>query len=216
ISVVAKEALYQATMRVGLRLNSQVLVANAWHHRSDAYSSLIAAAAILGSHLGMPILDPLGGLVVAVVLAKNGASVGWEALQELVDRAAESTAKVTDQVENLLKGEDGNLDDRDGEAGARMLATEEAVMRAQAFLSECCELTGVKTQRNGPHYRIRVIYRVHHQPDGKTVGGAAAHTTGTVSTLLAAQTLVQQRIRDEVTNVQEVVVIWEPTKRGGY
>ncbi|RKP36239.1 hypothetical protein BJ085DRAFT_7600, partial [Dimargaris cristalligena] len=102
VSVVAKELLYQSTMSVARKLNSQVLVANAWHHRSDAYSSIIAAAAILGAQLGVPILDPLGGMVVAAILIKNGCSIGWEAMQELVDRSALSSTQITKQVEQLL------------------------------------------------------------------------------------------------------------------
>ncbi|KAI9301485.1 hypothetical protein BJ944DRAFT_257516 [Cunninghamella echinulata] len=64
-SVLIKEWLYHATIKVGKSEHSDVLIANAWHHRSDAFSSVIALVAIVGSHFGLPVLDPLGGLLVS-------------------------------------------------------------------------------------------------------------------------------------------------------
>ncbi|KAL1922572.1 uncharacterized protein VTP21DRAFT_10111 [Calcarisporiella thermophila] len=91
-SVIIKEWLYRATLKIGLDEKSDVLIANAWHHRSDAFSSLVALGAITGSYLGIPILDPVGGLVVSGMIAKSGADIMLSSLRELVD------ANVADDV----------------------------------------------------------------------------------------------------------------------
>ena len=86
-SIVFKEVLYRATRRVGERMQSQVLIANAWHHRSDALSSVVALVGIGGSLLGWRVLDPLAGLVVAAMVAAMGVRIGADALAQLTDTA---------------------------------------------------------------------------------------------------------------------------------
>ncbi len=63
-SVLAKEATFQFTMRIGKRLQSQVLVANAWHHRSDALGSVAALVGVIGAVYGYPIMDKLAAIFV--------------------------------------------------------------------------------------------------------------------------------------------------------
>lgn len=58
MSIAAKEALYHATVKIGKQANSKVLIANAWHHRTDAISSVVALGGIVGSMFGVPLLDP--------------------------------------------------------------------------------------------------------------------------------------------------------------
>ncbi|GBE81570.1 Mitochondrial metal transporter 2 [Sparassis crispa] len=86
LGVVAKEMLYRATKRVAEEEHSPVLNANALHHRSDAYSSLVALIAILGSwwfpHLP---LDPIGGLVVSVLIVRQSWSILLGAFHQLTD-----------------------------------------------------------------------------------------------------------------------------------
>ena len=77
--------LARATERVGRRLKSPVLIANAWHHRSDALSSVVALAGIGGSLLGLPALDPLAGLGVAGLIFWMGLRISIEALAQLTD-----------------------------------------------------------------------------------------------------------------------------------
>ncbi|CAN0522691.1 unnamed protein product, partial [Laminaria digitata] len=67
--------LEKATAAVGKRRNSQVLIANAWHHRTDAVSSVVALLAIIGSMCGAPMLDPIAGLMVAGMVALTGVQV---------------------------------------------------------------------------------------------------------------------------------------------
>ncbi|KAJ1940494.1 mitochondrial metal transporter [Linderina macrospora] len=72
-------------MKVGRRTKSDVLVANAWHHRSDALTSLVSVGAIGGAIMGFPVLDPLGGLVVSAMLAKSGGEMAMDAINEITD-----------------------------------------------------------------------------------------------------------------------------------
>lgn len=85
VSVIVKEWMYRATMKVAKEEGSNVLEANALHHRSDVFSGCLAGVAILGSSLGFPMLDPVGGLLVAGMIIKQGSEIGLNALKELVD-----------------------------------------------------------------------------------------------------------------------------------
>jgi len=73
VSLFVKEWLYRITIKAGNEYQSNVTIANAWHHRSDAWSSLIALLGVGGSFIGYPLLDPLCGTVVGVYLLKIGA-----------------------------------------------------------------------------------------------------------------------------------------------
>jgi len=87
LSVVAKEALFRVTIRVGRRHDSPVVVANAWHHRSDALSSIAALAGIAGARMGYPVLDPVAAIVVAVLIAKMASGLLRDAFREVTDTA---------------------------------------------------------------------------------------------------------------------------------
>ncbi|KAG0185018.1 hypothetical protein DFQ28_010085 [Apophysomyces sp. BC1034] len=90
-SVIVKEWLYRATIKVGNSERSDVLIANAWHHRSDAFSSVVALVAIGGSYAGLPVLDPIGGLAVAGMIFKSGAGIMSGSLKELMDIGVSET-----------------------------------------------------------------------------------------------------------------------------
>ncbi len=85
ISVVAKEALYQYTQRSAKRLRSSLLEANAWHHRSDAASSVVVIAGVGAALVGWRDLDAVAALIVAWMIAYIGFSIGRKGLRELID-----------------------------------------------------------------------------------------------------------------------------------
>ena len=90
LSIVVKEVLYQFTARKSRQLQSQVLMANAWHHRSDALSSIGAAVGIGGAiWLGnrWTVLDPLASIIVGVMLVK----VAWDLLKSSIGELTESS-----------------------------------------------------------------------------------------------------------------------------
>jgi cation diffusion facilitator family transporter len=87
LTLVAKEGLFRYMLRIGEVLRSPMLVANAWHARADAASSLVVAAGIGGSLLGWKLLDPLAAAVVGLMILRMSWKFTFEALRELVDTA---------------------------------------------------------------------------------------------------------------------------------
>ncbi len=85
LSIVANEWLFQYTNRAAKRINSDLLRANAWHHRSDAVSSIVVLVAIGGSLMGLPYLDAIAAIIVGLLVAKIGWDVMRSAMHELVD-----------------------------------------------------------------------------------------------------------------------------------
>ncbi|MFC4420683.1 cation diffusion facilitator family transporter [Cupriavidus pampae] len=88
-ALIGKELLFRYMLRVAERVRSSMLVANAWHARSDAASSLVVALGIGGNLLGYHILDPVAAIVVGLMVARMGLLFGWNALGDLMDRAAD-------------------------------------------------------------------------------------------------------------------------------
>ena len=88
-ALLAKETLFRYMLAVAQRVKSGMLVANAWHARSDAASSLVVGLGIAGNLAGYPILDPIAALIVGFLVAKMGWGYAWDALHDLMDRAAD-------------------------------------------------------------------------------------------------------------------------------
>jgi len=84
-SVLSKEALYHYTRRASRRIGSKMLQANAWHHRTDAVSSIVVVVGIGGTMAGLPYLDTMAAVVVSVMIAHVGWELGWPAFEELMD-----------------------------------------------------------------------------------------------------------------------------------
>ena len=87
ISIAAKEWLYQITAKLGRTTRSQLLQANAWHHRTDALSSVIVFVGVIGALLGFPWLELLAAIGVASMIALIGGSLTTRSVAELVDTA---------------------------------------------------------------------------------------------------------------------------------
>lgn len=87
VSIVVKEALYWYTIRGAKKINSVSLKAEAWHHRSDALSSVGSFAGILGARLGFPVLDPIASIVICLFIFKVAYGIFQESIERLVDRA---------------------------------------------------------------------------------------------------------------------------------
>jgi cation diffusion facilitator family transporter len=90
IALLAKESLFRYMLRVGERVRSSMLIANAWHARSDAASSLVVAGGIVGNLAGYPLLDPVAALIVGLLIVKMGFGFAWTALHDLMDRGVDT------------------------------------------------------------------------------------------------------------------------------
>ena len=109
ISILIKEYQYRITIRIAKKVNSPALKADAWHHRSDALSSIAAFVGIGGAMLGFKILEPLASIVVALFVCKVGYDILKNAVNELMDVSIDETyeneikkiAQLTEGVMNL-------------------------------------------------------------------------------------------------------------------
>jgi cation diffusion facilitator family transporter len=89
VSIAVKEWMYHYTIRAAKRVNSGALKADAWHHRSDALSSVGALIGIAGARLGLPILDPLAEIIIALMVIKVGFDIGKDSINKMVDRSVD-------------------------------------------------------------------------------------------------------------------------------
>ena len=109
ISILIKEYQYRITIRIAKKINSPALKADAWHHRSDALSSIAAFVGIGGAMLGFKILEPLASIVVALFVCKVGYDILKNAVNELMDVSIDETyeneikkiSQLTEAVMNL-------------------------------------------------------------------------------------------------------------------
>ena len=96
LSIVINECLFHYTLRVGKATQSPSLIANAWHHRTDAISSVAALIGIIGAGQGFPFMDPVAGAVVGGMIVKVGVDITRLGLRDLMDTALsnEHTKKI--------------------------------------------------------------------------------------------------------------------------
>ncbi|SDK22429.1 cation diffusion facilitator family transporter [Natronincola ferrireducens] len=87
LSIFLKEGLFRYTFRIGKKINSSAVIADAWHNRTDAMSSIAALIGIGGALYGYPIMDPLAGIFVSALILKTGVSIYKQAILTLMDTA---------------------------------------------------------------------------------------------------------------------------------
>lgn len=85
LSIVIKEMLFRYTLNKGSAANSAVVIANAWQHRADAFVSASVMCGLSFGLVGYPLMDPLAGLLVSTLIAKQGFATAFEALKDLSD-----------------------------------------------------------------------------------------------------------------------------------
>ena len=107
VSIIVKEILYRYTRRAADRIHSGALLADAWHHRSDALSSVGSFIGILGARLGFPVLDPVASLVICLLIMKAAVDIYVDAINKMTDRACDDdTIRV---ISETVTGQDGVL-----------------------------------------------------------------------------------------------------------
>lgn len=89
MSIVVKEWMYWYTRGAAKKINSGALMADAWHHRSDALSSVGAMIGILGARLGFPVLDPVASVVICLFILKAAFDVFKDAMDKMVDKSCD-------------------------------------------------------------------------------------------------------------------------------
>lgn len=89
ISIIVKEGMFWYTKKAAVKINSSALLADAWHHRSDALSSIGSFVGILGARLGYPILDPLASVIICVMIVYAAYDIFKDAIDKMVDRSCD-------------------------------------------------------------------------------------------------------------------------------
>lgn len=111
VSIVANEWMYWYTRAAGKKINSGALIADAWHHRSDALSSVGSLIGVGGSMLGFKILDPLASIAICIMIFKAAYDIAKDAIDQLVDKSAPQ--EVVEQMKREIESQQGvmRLDD---------------------------------------------------------------------------------------------------------
>ena len=99
-SIVIKEAMYWYTRNAAIKINSGALMADAWHHRSDALSSIGSFVGILGARMGYPVLDPVASIIICLMILHASYEVFTDAMYKMVDHSCDD--KTTQELVALI------------------------------------------------------------------------------------------------------------------
>lgn len=111
ISIITQESLYRYAKVNADRVNSGALLADAWHHRTDALSSVGSFVGIAGSRMGLPILDPIASLVITVFILKAALEIFKDAIDKMIDKSAGK--KLEDDIRSLVLTQEGVIGIKD-------------------------------------------------------------------------------------------------------
>lgn len=106
-SIIIKEAMYHYTKAAAKKINSGALMADAWHHRSDALSSIGSFAGILGARLGFPVLDPAASVVICIFIIKVAVDIFRDSVDKMTDKACDS--ETVEHIRTIISECDGVL-----------------------------------------------------------------------------------------------------------
>lgn len=168
LSIVAKELLYRYTAHVGRKLDSQAVVANGWHHRSDAFSSIgvlvgIGGAMLLGEK--WRVLDPLAAIVVSAFIIKVAVDLIKPCLDELLERSL--PAEVEQEIEQIILSEEGVTSPhhlRTRRIGNRYAIEVHIRMDGNLTLAEAHRITTAVEQKLKSRYGSATHVGIHAEP----------------------------------------------------
>lgn len=141
VSIAVKEWMYWFTRAAAKKINSGALMADAWHHRSDALSSIGAFVGILGARLGYPILDPIASIIICIFIEKAAIDIFKDSLDKMVDKACPED--VVDGMREIILAQDGveGVDDiKTRLFGAKVYVDVEISVDGEKTLSEAHEI----------------------------------------------------------------------------
>lgn len=105
VAILSKEVLFQYTSYVAEKIRSQMVRANAWHHRSDAISSVIVFIGIVGSMAGLLWLDAVAAMVVSLMILNVGGELVWRGMNQLTDKGL--SPETLQRIKEVIKSVDG-------------------------------------------------------------------------------------------------------------
>lgn len=137
MSIAAKEWMFHYTARTAKKINSGVLMADAWHHRSDALSSVGSFAGILFARLGFPVMDSIAGVVISIFIIKAAYDIFKDGLDKMVDHSCDSeTEKRIHQTAAAVEGVEGIDDLKTRLFGNKIYIDLEILVRGDLKLKE--------------------------------------------------------------------------------
>ncbi|MEE0972777.1 MAG: cation diffusion facilitator family transporter [Paludibacteraceae bacterium] len=168
VSIVFKEGVYWYTTIKGKKLNSQAVVANAWHHRSDAFSSIGTLLGIGGAILGgekWAVLDPIAAVVVSIFIIKVSISILYGSMQELLEHALPKT--VQEEIKQIILSVDGVSEPhhlRTRRVGGNYAIEVHIRMDGNLSLNEAHHLTSLVENKLKEKYGEGTNLSVHAEP----------------------------------------------------
>lgn len=105
VSIIVNEWLFRYSSSEGKKINSSLLITNAWHKRSDVFVSLIVLISVIGTILGWSWLDAIGAIIIAILIIKMAITMTWHAGQELIDHGVDE--KTLAEIQKTIKSVSG-------------------------------------------------------------------------------------------------------------
>lgn len=168
VSIVIKELMFHYTARTAKKINSGALMADAWHHRSDALSSVGSFAGVLGARLGLPILDPIASIVICLFIEKAAFDIFKDAMDKMVDKSCpEETAEKMKEAILAAEGVIGIDEFRSRLFGSRIYVEVDIVMDSSVSLVEAhntAELVHDTIEKEFPSVKHCMV---HVNPDNE-------------------------------------------------
>lgn len=168
LCIVLKEGVFRYTIHRGKKIDSPILIANAWHHRSDAFSSIatligVAGAMFLGEN-GL-ILDPLASIVVSFYICKSGYDVFRPSIDELLEKAL--PIETEKEIRDLLKSVEGiegvhMLKTR--KIGTRLAIEAHTLMDGQISLNEAHHIATLAEKKLKKRFGSKTHIGIHMEP----------------------------------------------------
>ena len=111
ISIITKELMFWYTRNTAILINSSAMKADAWHHRSDALSSIGSLAGIIGARLGFPLCDPVASIIICIFIIKASIDIFKDSMDKMVDKSCDEETLA--RIRNVILCQDGviTLDD---------------------------------------------------------------------------------------------------------
>lgn len=167
-SIIVKEILYRHTVRVGNQVKSDATIANAWHHRSDAISSLGTMAGIGGAILlgdKWRILDPLAAVLVSIFIIKSGYDIMSPAVNELLEGALpeKQSAEISELI-NSVNGVKGFHNLRTRKIGNAIAVDVHVKMDGKLMLKEAHDIATLVEEKIRGRFGKESIINIHMEP----------------------------------------------------
>lgn len=175
LSIILKEWIYRYTVKEGKKVDSPVLIANAWHHRSDAFSSIATLIGVAGSmFLGENglIFDPVAAILVSLYICKSGYDVIKPSLDELLEQSLPpETEKEIRQILKSTEGIEGIHNVKTRKVGNRIAIETHAVMDGKLSLEEAHRIATEAEKKIKKRFGSKTHIGIHMEPSTHPCAG---------------------------------------------